>query len=146
MKKRALNVLTKGSAAYVVAHGKWKNSRGRGFSMSFGMIANPKLSHIAAEKVLHCCSIYKVPVEKLNYTGDFVLELTPRADMEIAQQQGASIIGQEVYASGRVVQGVGGIQLYNSEMPFWYGYSLLKAIRKSNGEYLWKNFNYDEMG
>jgi hypothetical protein len=39
-----------GSARRVLAHGAWCNSRGRGFSMSFGGIKNPRLALKAAAR------------------------------------------------------------------------------------------------
>jgi len=145
MNKNGFSYLVKGSAAYVVAHGKWKNSRGRRFSMSFGIITNPKLAHVAAEKVLYFCATYQVPKEKINYNGDFILELTSKANTNLALEAGAQVFYQEAYVSGRVVQSLGGIQLYNKNSPFYYGYVFLRAIRKSDGTYLWKNYDYENM-
>jgi len=144
MKKSALQGLARGSAAYVVAHGKYQRSRGRGYSMSFGPITNPEKAYRMADHVLKCCLEYVTP-KRLEYIGDFILELTSEGGIDLAREVGARVFGQEIHASGSVSQSMGGIQLYNGNQPFFYGYSFLMAIRKASGEYLWKNTGYERM-
>lgn len=49
MKKRQLNQYPSGTAAWVVAHGKWQASRGRGPSVSYHNITDPRLALLLAK-------------------------------------------------------------------------------------------------
>jgi|GEM_PF-3326418 hypothetical protein len=91
---------------------------------------------------------FQNPTGNWSYEGAYSVELTDRADMSVAPvgSEFLKIEGNRVVISeGRAMQGMGGIQLYVEEYPFFLGYVCLKCIRRGDGFLLWKNNNYDNM-
>lgn len=77
------------------------------------------------------------------YAGSFRVELTEKALMRKVTPRGTRIEGQVVHVlSGRVIQLMGGIQLYSCGYPFSWDYIFIKAILTPENKYIWKNRNY----
>ncbi len=75
------------------------------------------------------------------YIGPFSVELTRDANKSFAPSD-AKIEGDIItFDSGRIVQSLGGIQLYSTK-HFTWGYKFIKVIRDGEGNLLWVNYNY----
>lgn len=85
---------------------------------------------------------FRNPSGYWEYEGAFSVELTHEADKSIVPAS-AVIKGDTIYFSdGRIKQTIGGIQLYSSDQPFFWGYVFLKVIRDGKGKLIWVNYNY----
>lgn len=82
----------------------------------------------------------------LDYRGSYIIILTKEADIKDVPSRGTVIAGQKITViSGRVREGVVGIQFYSSNDPFCWVFSSIKEIYDSDGKVIWKNTEYKKM-
>ncbi len=76
------------------------------------------------------------------YDGPYEVELWRNASHDVIPKEFTTISGNIVKVStGKVHQGMGGIQLYAGDKPFWWGYYFIKKITDYKGNILWKNWD-----
>lgn len=73
------------------------------------------------------------------HQGAFSVELTDDADKSVAPESVVFDDQTAIIMYGHIKQTVGGIQLYAGDVPFYWGYRFIKAIRDGNRNLLWVN-------
>ncbi|MES2223484.1 MAG: hypothetical protein V4469_00965 [Patescibacteria group bacterium] len=85
---------------------------------------------------------FQNPDGNWGHDGGFSVELTPNAVRE-GLPTGVVLDGDFAHvANGRIRQSMGAIQLFSGDAPFYWRYGSIKAIRDSDNNLLWVNYDY----
>lgn len=85
---------------------------------------------------------FQNPSGHWKHQGAFSVELTDDAPISIVPSSAVVDGNKVIVREGRIEQTIGGIQLYASEQPFSWGYSMIKEIRDGDKNLLWINSRY----
>ena len=101
---------------------------------------------------MNSATAFKNPTGNWSYTGPFHAHVTNEPNLAtLSQYPGIRVegtivrVGENTGYSGRIVQGIGAIQLYTGDKPFYFGYKFLIRLCRPNGQLIWQNHHLQDV-